>query len=286
MFTLEEYILKRKKEDGINECDLGKRTENTRICVNYVFEYFNNYLDTKPADEKTILHENKIEKYSNIIKKYDPYIQEWLTSLYSSYGKYMHKNLSNYIEDTYFLLYDTEAEFRSLSYDIYPKIIKKFKFLDNQSENIFLFIKDEHRVENLFSPYDKYHICDNIDEWIDETYRKYGVNLYNFCCSWVHNFFNDPDIWPTHHKKKSNDYDEYSKDSKWKIPKSFLWDYDYTQKSNLFGLDSLYRNMPKKSFTKGKKQEFEMLLLYCWLHQIESDDEYWDTYLKTVLPKI
>ena len=39
---LEEYILKRKMEDGINEFDKGKRAENTRICVNYVFEYFNN----------------------------------------------------------------------------------------------------------------------------------------------------------------------------------------------------------------------------------------------------
>lgn len=61
--TLEEYIIKRKREDGINEYDLDKRLENTRICVNYVFEYFNNYLETKPADEKTVLHEQKIEKY-------------------------------------------------------------------------------------------------------------------------------------------------------------------------------------------------------------------------------
>lgn len=66
---LKEYIFKRKKEDGINEFDLEKRSENTRICVNYVFEYFNNYLDTKPADEKTVLHEQKIEKYRNIIRE-------------------------------------------------------------------------------------------------------------------------------------------------------------------------------------------------------------------------
>ena len=42
--TLEEYVIKRKREDGINEFDLEKRMENTRICVNYIFEYFNNYL--------------------------------------------------------------------------------------------------------------------------------------------------------------------------------------------------------------------------------------------------
>ena len=48
--TLEEYIVKRKREDGINEYDLDKRLENTRICVNYIFEYFNNYLEATPAE--------------------------------------------------------------------------------------------------------------------------------------------------------------------------------------------------------------------------------------------
>ena len=37
--TLEEYIIKRKREDGINEIDIEKRMENTRIWVNYIFEY-------------------------------------------------------------------------------------------------------------------------------------------------------------------------------------------------------------------------------------------------------
>ena len=40
--TIENYILKRKLEDGLNEFDLEKRQENLRICVNYVFEFFNN----------------------------------------------------------------------------------------------------------------------------------------------------------------------------------------------------------------------------------------------------
>jgi hypothetical protein len=286
MLTLEEYILKRKKEDGINEYAFDKRVENTRICVNYVFEFFNNYLETKAADEKTILHEEKIDKYRNIIKDYDPDIQDWLISLYSSYGKYMHRNLANYIDDTYFLLYDTEAEFRALSYEIYPRVIKKFKFLNNQSEKIYLFIKDQHRVENLFSSYDEFHICENVDEWITDTYQKYGVNLFNFGCGWVDYFFENPDIWPIHHKKKSEYYDKYSKRTDLKFSPTMLWNYDYTQKSNLFNLDSLYRNMPKKKFTKSRKQHFELLLLYCWLHRIEKDDDYWNNYLEKVLPQI
>lgn len=54
-------------------------------------------------------------------------------------------------------------------------------------------------------------------------------------------------------------------------------------KSNLFCLDSLYRSMPKKSFIKGRKQELEAILLYCWLHGVTSDDEYWNEYAQQVL---
>jgi hypothetical protein len=115
---LEEYIFKRKKEDGINEYDLDKRSENIRICVNYIFEYFNSYIDTRPAEEKTILHDKKIDNYRNSISNYDTEVKEWLVSMYSSCGKYMHRQLMNLITDIYFLLYNTEAEFRALSYDI------------------------------------------------------------------------------------------------------------------------------------------------------------------------
>jgi hypothetical protein len=42
--------------------------------------------------------------------------------------------------------------------------------------------------------------------------------------------------------------------------------------------------MPKKDFIKGKKQEFEAVLMYCWLHWLASDeDNYWDEYSKIVL---
>jgi len=232
------------------------------------FEYFNNYLAIKPMEEKTALHEQKIDKYRHMLRDYDAEVQEWLVSIYASHGKYMTRQFKNFILNDYFLLFDSEAEFRALSYEIYPKVVKRFSFLEGQSEMIYLYIKDEHKVRNLPHPYDQgYHISDEISEWIDSTYRKYGVNIYNFCWEWVSYFFNFPEIWPKGHKQKGK-YD---------------WEYDYKQKNNLFGLDALYRNMPKKSFTKDKKQEFEIVLMYCWLHGIDSDDTYWDQYTENVL---
>ncbi|MPM10609.1 hypothetical protein SDC9_56941 [bioreactor metagenome] len=279
---LEEYIFKRKKEDGINEYDISNRAENTRICVNYIFEYFNNYLETTAADEKTLLQEEKIDKYRHLLREYDAEVREWLVSLYASYGKYMHRNLSAFITDTYFLLYDSEAEFRALSYKVYSNAIKRFDFLDGHSEMIYLFIKDYFKIESSFSSYNQgFAISESIDEWIYNTYRKVGVNIYRFCDEWAHYLYNYPDKWPKAHKKRSEYY--YGKKDSDSLKDSVFWDYDYRQKNNLFGLDSLYRDMPKKPFVKGKKQEFEVVLMYCWLHSVTSDDDYWEEYKGKVL---
>ena len=40
--------------------------------------------------------------------------------------------------------------------------------------------------------------------------------------------------------------------------------------------------MPKKSFTKGKKQEFEVLFMYFWLHEMEGNEQDWDEYLNRI----
>ena len=281
---LEEYIYKRKTEDGINEFDREKRAENTRICVNYIFEYFNNYLETTAGEEKTVLHDEKIEKYAHIVEKYSGDIQDWLVDIYSSYGKYLHRTLPTYIKDPFFLLFDSEAEFRALSYEVYPKLIKRYKFLNGQAEMIYQFLKDEHRVRNLVSEENELpHITDGIDEWLNKTYSKYGVNLYAFCYEYIMEYSEHPEKWPKGHKIKSKYYDEYMKsEHKYKVSPSFLYDYDVRQKNNLFGLDMLYRSMPKKPFIKGKKQELECILMYCYCYDWD-ERSYWNEYSKNIL---
>lgn len=85
-------------------------------------------------------------------------------------------------------------------------------------------------------------------------------------------FDNNEDSWPVSHRIKSQET--------WRK-------YDYRQKGNLFNLDSLYRRIPKKAFTKGRKQEFEILFMYYWLNDMEGDEEdYWTEYLERVIPKL
>jgi hypothetical protein len=137
MLPIEEYIAWRKKEDRLDEYELNQRNENLKTCINYVFEYFNNYLNVTEAKEKTALKEDKIEKFRNQLRGYEPDVRDWLVRIYAENGKQIHKNVGNILkQDDFFLLCDTDSEFRSLSYDCYAKIIKKLPFLKDQTERL------------------------------------------------------------------------------------------------------------------------------------------------------
>lgn len=67
-------------------------------------------------------------------------------------------------------------------------------------------------------------ISDEINEWIQTTWTKRQVNLKEFVFQWVNHFWDNDNLWPASHRKKSNtNYRKY--------------DYDIKQKSNLFNLD-------------------------------------------------
>ena len=87
MLSIEEYIAQRKREDKINEFDFEARTYNMKICVDYIFEYFNNYLGTTGVEEKTVLNSKKLEKYQKQLDEYEPEVKDWAVSMYDKYGK-------------------------------------------------------------------------------------------------------------------------------------------------------------------------------------------------------
>ena len=273
MLKIEEYILRRKKEDNLNEFDVEAKTQNMKLCVDYVFEYFNNYFDVTEADDKTVLHNDKVEKYRKYLNDYNSEVREWAVRLFDEYGKKIHSYVGNATKSNeLFFLYNTDSEFRNESYLCYAKLIKKLPFIQDQTEMLFQFLKEYHRVESQKRfDYNFTIISEEINEWIEKTFVKHQVNLQAFAFNWINIFFDNENLWPASHRTKS----QYS----WR-----KYDYNYRQSSNLFNLNSLYRRMPKKSFIKGRKQEFEILLMYYWLNDMESDDEYWQIYLERVLP--
>lgn len=273
MLRVEEYIYQRKTEDGLNEFDNSLKMENTKKVIDYVFEYFNQYLTENAIDERTVLQNEKILKLQKQLDIYDEDVQNWLLNIYETYDKQIHRSIINLLkkEDTFFLYY-SDSDFRSCSYDIYANLIKKNSFLKDQTESLFNFIKDHHRIQSEKDDISRYpYISQEISDWVDKTWKSYNVNLWAFASDYASRFYNDPSLWPSKHKKKSKEnYQEY--------------DYDYKQKTNLFNINNLYTRISNKPFMKRKKQMLEILIMHEWLHSIWGDeDNYWEEYSNKVV---
>lgn len=275
MLKIEEYIARRKKEDNLNEFDLKARSENTKTCVDYIFEYFNNYLNTNAVEEKTALHNQKLEKYRKQLNNYEQEVIDWAVNINDKYGKHINQHIGNYLKNNdLFFIYNTDSEFRSVSYEFYNKLIKKLPFLKEQTEMLYIFIKDYHRVQSeQHYNYGLPFISEEINAWLENTWSKYQVNIALFAFNWIDKFYDNENTWPASHRSMSK--------------LSFRkYDYNYKKKTNLFNINSLYRKIPKKSFIRGRKQDIETLFMYYWLNDMEGDDEYWQEYLEKVLPNL
>ena len=263
MQTLEEYIAKRKIEDGLNEFDTSQKMNNIRTCIDYIFEYFDQYLPIQGAEKRTVLENEKLLKYEKTLSEFSPDVRDWLVSIYDTYGKQLNRNISNFVDndDIFPFMYE-EAEFRSLSYDCYAALIKKCPFIKNQAEFLYKFIREYHIKEcNAFAK--------NMPEISDKITVKYGVNIASACEGYVSYFWDNPDMWPARSKIK---LEHPFADRKYR--------YDHKRKTNVFNIDGFYNRFANKPFIKGKKKQLEILMMYYWLHSIEGDDDdYWNEYL-------
>lgn len=281
MFHVEDYIAKRKKEDSLDEFNKELKDENIKKCIDYVFEYFNIYLNMTKSEERTILKNDQVEAFRKTVSEYDPEIREWLVSIFDESGRHVHKVLKNLANDydLFFLCY-SDADFRAASYEIYSNAIKRAPVLKGQSEMIYLFLKDHHRIHSQDQDFDEYIFSEEIKEWIYKTYTKYHVNLPYFTLSWIISFHANYKSWPLSYRLKNAK--PLLNDKYWSP-----YDYDYKQKRNLFNLDTLYPRISNKPFIKGRKQELEILMMKDWIEVFSKDDIfYWGQYLDKVLPKI
>ena len=270
MQTLEEYIAKRKIEDGMNEFDTSQKMNNIRTCIDYIFEYFDQYLPIQGAEKRTVAENEKLLKYEKTLSEFSPDVRDWLVSIYDTYGKQLNRNISNFVDndDIFPFMYE-EAEFRSISYDCYAALIKKCPFIKNQAEFLYKFIREYHIKEcNAFAK-NMPEISDKITIWLKDTLAKYGVNIASACEGYVSYFWDNPDMWPARSKIK---LEHPFADRKYR--------YDHKRKTNVFNIDGFYNRFANKPFIKGKKKQLEILMMYYWLHSIEGDDDdYWNEYL-------
>jgi hypothetical protein len=76
VLKLEEYIAQRKQEDGLNEFDVKERSQNMRVCINYVFEYFIDYNDIAHAEGMTKLENEGVKLYHKQMDSYEQDVRD------------------------------------------------------------------------------------------------------------------------------------------------------------------------------------------------------------------
>ena len=147
------------------------------------------------------------------------------------------------------------------NFALYPMLfirrqLKRVKELEGEGEMIYNFIRDEHRVRSEFTlEQQNTHITDDIDKWISNTFKKHGVNIISFCNDWCMYFSNTPNLWEKSRKIEIHKYDSLLEYKDYDLSSYMFWEYDYEATGERFGLNPLYRNMPKKDFYKEGKNK-------------------------------
>jgi len=264
VLKLEEYIEKRKTEDGINEFDSSQKMNHIRTCINYIFEYFDQYLPLQGIEKRTVYQNEKLQKYEKALRDYSPDVREWLLNIYDTYEKQANRIIASYLsrDEEFFLMYE-EAEFRALSYDCYASLIKKNPFLKNQTELLYKFIREYHIWEaNKYAFSIPEVISSDITRWLKSTLEKYNVNIAMAIEQHVSGFYNSEIV------SSDGGYKQVSTK------------YNYKKKTNLFDINTYYSRFSQKPFIRGKKKQLEILMMYIWLNSIIGDEDgYWNEYI-------
>lgn len=268
MLTLDEYILKRKTEDHLNEFDSDNKLFNIRVCIDYIFEYFEQYLPLQGADTRTPEENERLTKYEKAVRDYKPEVRDWLINIRAETGHQINRTIIKYLEKRpgfYFIC--EESEFRSISYECYAELVKARPCLRNQTEELYEFIKEHHRIANK-KQYEMFGfpvISPTIDDWLEFTYQKYGINIYWGLQLYLDEFTQNPQSWPKGTRMKSkNPFPGYE------------YDYNYTKQNNRFNINIFYGKYGSKPFFKGKKKAIEIVMLqYC----CGTDNEFFNEYL-------
>ena len=273
MLTLEEYILKRKTEDGLNEFDSQNKMKNLKFSLDYVFDFYDQYLSLEGIEKKSAREIDNLNKYEKALREFSPDLRKWLVGIYEETGHQVNKTIQKYCDNTSgFLLSYEDSEFRNISYSCYAELLKKRPCLKNHTENLYRFIKEYHSIVSR-KEYEHHgfpKISEKFTAWLEETYDRYGVNLEAAVNHYLlDEFWNNINLWAPGTKMKSD------------MPyKGHEFDYNYKKRINLFNINGYYSQFGKKPFLKGKKKMLEILMMFLWIGGF--DGEYPD-FLRTYL---
>lgn len=265
MLTIENYIASRKKKDKLDEFDFQKHSENMGAVIQYVMEYFNEYLNLEDYSYEQVKTQQVIDKFKEGIIENFPTTYEFIISYYWSNKKRVDKLVSKAYEEIedieIFYLPEDDRKVAEFVCKNKLKVVATEELLSN-----IAIMSKEYRETQIEKPSisDMKELDNAISDWVIEVYRKYNVNLLDFAREISYKFYE---------RYVDREYDGQTKTH------YYINKYDYRYQDNPFNINDIYNRNKHREFIDGHKGELEMLIMYFWLLEDVHDESYWPEYV-------
>lgn len=254
MLTIEEYLSKRKQIDNIDEKNIESKEINKKLFLGFVTEYFDNYLDTSSEENNTISNEIRAENYIKSLRNLSIESKNFLVKIYLEHRNYIDRYLRNIIQNEnpeFFLLSDDE-NYSKLSEIVFPKIFKKYPYLKNYSNELFLLLKD---FNNSFFAEEFEFISEDFNGWVEKLKAENNVDIARFGFNYADYWFGNSRLW----EKQSRILEDKEYD---------IYNYDWKKAKDPFNISILYSRFKHLPYIKNHKKDLEMAVMYFWCTQI------------------
>lgn len=270
MQKIEDYIHTRKLKDKLDEFDFSKRSENMGKIINYVSEYFNDYLTPEDFSEEILKLQQNLEKSRKRLEEDYPTSHFFIEQFYMKHQKridtFIGKVIQNSVEAP--LCYRLSDYMAIAKEVLYNRLLMKDES-EETLNNVAIAVEEYTKRWNEEPDRSSMKEVDPvIVKWIMDAYREYGVNLLDFAYGYMSEW------------EKKYTETTYSRD----IKESYLINhYDYQYQDNPFDINQWYEQHKDRPFIEGKKYFLEMLLMYIWLFEILDDSSYWGEYTQLMI---
>ncbi len=265
MLTVEQYIAQMKKKDKLDEFNFQEHSDNISQVIRYVMEYFNDYLNPEDYDYEKIKTEQAIVKIDKEIGDAFPKSKSFIIDYYRSHKTRIDRLMRNSQKELYYVeLYYCREDYEK-AVDRFCEGRMKDTGIEQYRKELIDLAQEISEKDTEYPKNSGYKYLDNsLVAWVKETYRQYGVNLYQFAGSVV---------WPYYEKYIEYVFDHDSETS------YHINRYNHRYHNNPFDIDEIYEDNAHRPFIEGRKGELEMLMIYVWVNEYVKDTDYWPEYV-------
>lgn len=266
MLTVEQYIIKMKKKDHLDEFNFKNHAENMSTVLKYVMDYFNHYLNPEEYDYENIKTEQSALKIIQEIEGFFPESKDFVIEYYKKTKSRIDRLLKSWMyERKYVHLIHSAEDYENTIHKFCSSTKMKGTEIEQYRDQLLILAKEIKAKETEKPSISGFKYLDNsLANWVKETYRSYGVNLFEFAQSYTGTFF-----------------DEYIERIYIRESEQFYYinRYNHRYNDNPFNMDILYRENEHRPFINGRKGELEMLVMYVWVFEDANDEDYWPEYV-------